>query len=56
VTDIGKYTVHEIIPNVDINFHEVSVRWIPEMLTEEHNSGRSAAALENPCHYQDKGK
>jgi histone-lysine N-methyltransferase SETMAR len=54
VTDIAKSTVHEIIS--DLNFHKVSARWVPKMVTEEHKSKRMAASLENLCHYQVEGE
>jgi predicted transcriptional regulator len=50
VIDIAKSTVHEIIS--DLNFHEVSARWVPKT----HKSKRMAASLENRCHYQNEGE
>jgi hypothetical protein len=54
VTGIAKSTAHEIIS--DLNFHKVSTRWVPKMLTEEHKSKRMAASLEKLCRYQDEGE
>jgi hypothetical protein len=51
MTGISKSTVHEIIS--DLNFHKMSACWVPKLLTEEHESKRMAALLENLCCYQD---
>jgi hypothetical protein len=44
-----KGTVHEIIS--DLNFCEVSARWVPKILTEEHKSKIMAVSLENLSRY-----
>jgi hypothetical protein len=54
VTGTAKNTVNKIIS--DLNFHKMSAPWILKMLTEEHESKRMAASLENLCHYQDEGE
>jgi predicted transcriptional regulator len=45
VTGIAKSTVHEIIS--DLNFGKMSARWVPKVLTEEHERKRMAAPFKS---------